>query len=79
MSASESQRRSDPFRQAKANMEIVGNSIYYAMAMSGHMMKLSDPTIPDVITLDDLLEIDFIIGNLLAADVIMQRAQQISA
>jgi hypothetical protein len=32
-----------------------------------------------VVTLDELLEIDFIIGNLVIADVIMQGAQKISA
>jgi hypothetical protein len=32
-----------------------------------------------IVTFDELLEIDFIIGNLLVADVIMQQAQKISA
>jgi hypothetical protein len=60
-------------------MEIIANSLYYAMALSEHLMKLEDPDLPMVVTFDELLEIDFIIGNLVAADVIMQQSQKISA
>lgn len=79
MSTNTAQKQKGPFNQAKDNMEIVANSIYYAMALSEHLMKLNDPELPMIVTFDELLEIDFIIGNLVAADVIMQQAQKISA
>ena len=73
------QKQKGLFNQAKDNMEIVANSIYYAIALNEHLMKLDDPELPMIVTFDELLEIDFIIGNLVAADVIMQQAQKISA
>jgi len=73
------QKQKGPFNQAKDNMEIVANSIYYAIALNEHLMKLDDPELPMIVTFDELLEIDFIIGNLIVADVIMQQAQKISA
>lgn len=79
MATNASQNQKDPFKQAKSNMEIVGNGIYYAMALSDHLMKLSSKDSKPVVTLEELLEIDFIVGNLLAADGIMQNAQKISA
>ncbi len=79
MAANTSQRQTDLFERAKSNIEIVANSVYYSIALSKHLMKLDDPTAPFVVTLDELLEIDFIIGNLVIADVIMQGAQKISA
>lgn len=73
------QKQKGLFNQAKDNMEIVANSIYYAIALNEHLMKLDDPELPMIVTFDELLEIDFIIGNLIVADVIMQQAQKISA
>ena len=73
------QKQKGLFNQAKDNMEIVANSIYYAIALSEHLMKLDDTELPMIVTFDELLEIDFIIGNLIVADVIMQQAQKISA
>jgi hypothetical protein len=79
MSSNAVQKQKGPLNQAKDNMEIIANSLYYAMALSEHLMKLEDPDLPMVVTFDELLEIDFIIGNLVAADVIMQQSQKISA
>lgn len=79
MAVNASHRQRDLFEQAKSNIEIVANSMYYSIALSNHLMKLDDPTAQFVVTLDELLEIDFIIGNLVIADVIMQGAQKISA
>jgi len=73
------QKQKGLFNQAKDNMEIVANSIYYAIALNEHLMKLDDPELPMIVTFDELLEIDFIIGNLIVADVIIQQAQKISA
>ena len=79
MSSNTVQKQKGPLNQAKDTMEIIANSLYYAMALSEHLMKLEDPDLPMVVTFDELLEIDFIIGNLVAADVIMQQSQKISA
>jgi len=35
--------------------------------------------LPTSITIDELIENDFIVGNLVAADAIMQKAQRVSA
>lgn len=78
MKAKASQKQRYTFEHARSTIEIVANNIYYSISLNNHLMKLSNTTAM-VITLDELLESDFIIGNLVIADSIIQKTQKISA
>ncbi len=60
-------------------METIANNLYYSLALNNHLIKLRDMPLPTSITIDDLMEFDFVIGNLVAADAIMQKTQRINA
>jgi hypothetical protein len=68
-----------PFEKAKASIEALANNLYYTLTLNSYILKLQSMPLPISITIDELLESDFIIGNLVAADSIIQRAQKISA
>jgi hypothetical protein len=68
-----------PFEKAKASIEALANNLYYTLTLNNYILKLQSMPLPISITIDELLESDFIIGNLVAADSIIQRAQKISA
>jgi len=68
-----------PFEKARTNVEMIGNNLYYTLTLNNYMLKLQRMPLPIQITIDDIIQSDFIIGNIICVDVIMQRAQQISA
>lgn len=73
------QKMKGPFETAKANVEALANNLYYTLTLNSYILKLQSMPLPVSITIDELLESDFIIGNLVAADSIIQSAQKISA
>ena len=73
------QKTKGPFEKAKANVEALANNLYYTLTLNSYILKLQFVPLPISITIDELLESDFIIGNLVAADTIIQSAQKISA
>jgi len=73
------QKMKGPFEKAKASIEALANNLYYTLTLNNYILKLQSMPLPISITIDELLESDFIIGNLVAADSIIQRAQKISA
>jgi len=80
MTVRKAQRQSGVFEQARSSIETIANNIYYAIALSNHLTKVNELGHSNVVvTLDELLEIDFIIGNLVIADAIIQKTQKISA
>jgi hypothetical protein len=68
-----------PFEKAKANVETLANNLYYTLTLNNYILKLQCSPLPISITIDELMENDFIVGNLVAADSIIQHAQMISA
>ena len=76
---SSKQKMKGPFEKAKANVEALANNLYYTLTLNNYILKLQSTPLPISITIDELLESDFIIGNLVAADSIIQSAQKISA
>jgi hypothetical protein len=65
--------------KAKANVETLANNLYYTLTLNNYIMKLQCSPLPISITIDELMENDFIVGNLVAADSIIQHTQMISA
>ncbi len=79
MTVSLSTKPKGPFERAKSNVEIIANNLYYSLTLNNYILKLQNMPLPIQITIDELLENDFIVGNLVGADAIMQQAQRISA
>jgi hypothetical protein len=79
MTLSLATRQRGPFERARSNVETIANNLYYSLALNNHLIKLRDMPLPTSITIDDLMEFDFVIGNLVAADAIMQKTQRINA
>lgn len=67
------------FEKSKSNIETIANNLYYSLAFNSYILKLEAMPLPLRMTIDELLENDFIVGNLVAADSIIQHAQMISA
>ena len=65
--------------EAKANVEALANNIYYSLMFNNHILRIQAIPLPIEMTIDEILDIDFIMGNLLEADAIMQQAQRISS
>ena len=72
-------QRGGPFEVARSNVEIIANNLYYSLTLNNHLMKIHGMPLPISITIQDLMEFNFVIGNLVTADAIMQRAQRIHA
>ena len=79
MTLSLTTRQRGPLELAQSNLEKIASNIYYSLALNNHVLKLQKMPLPISITMDDLMEEDFVVGNIVAADVIMQKAQRISA
>lgn len=79
MTLSLATRQRGPFERARSNVETIANNLYYSLALNNHLIKLRGMPSPISITIDDLMEFDFVIGNLVAADTIMQKTQRINA
>ena len=79
LSLSPKQKMKGPFEKAKANVEVLANNLYYTLTLNNYILKLQSVSLPISITIDELMENDFIVGNLVAADSIIQHAQMISA
>lgn len=79
MTVSLSIKSKGPFERAKSNIETIANNLYYSLTLNNYILKLQNMPLPIQITIDELLESDFIIGNLVGADAIMQKVQRISA
>ena len=79
LSLSSRPREKGPFEKAKANVEALANNLYYTLTLNNYIMKLQSVPLPTSITIDELMENDFVVGNLVAADAIMQYTQRISA
>jgi hypothetical protein len=79
MTVSLSIKPKGPFERAKSNVETIANNLYYSLTLNNYILKLQNMPLPIQITIDELLESDFVIGNLVGADAIMQKAQRISA
>ena len=73
------QKTKGPMEKAKANVETLANNLYYTLTLNNYIMKLQCSPLPISITIDELMENDFIVGNLVAADSIIQHTQMISA
>lgn len=65
--------------EARANVEALANNIYYSMMFNNHILRIQAIPLPIEMTIDEILDIDFVMGNLLEADAIMQSAQRISS
>jgi hypothetical protein len=65
--------------EARANVEALANNIYYSLMFNNHILRIQAIPLPIEMTIDEILDIDFIMGNLLEADAIMQKAQRISS
>lgn len=72
-------RKKGPFEKAKSNVETIASNLYYSLTLNNYILKLTSMPLPLNITIDEIIEHDFVIGNLVGADAIMQKAQQISA
>jgi hypothetical protein len=79
MTVSLSTKPKGPFERAKSNIETIANNLYYSLTLNNYILKLQSMPLPTSITIDELIENDFIVGNLVAADAIMQKAQRVSA
>lgn len=79
LSLSSKQRQKGPFEKAKANVEALANNLYYTLTLNNYILKLQSVPLPTSITIDELMENDFVVGNLVAADSIIQTSQRISA
>lgn len=79
MTVSLSTKPKGPFERSKSNIETIANNLYYSLTLNNYILKLKNMPLPIQITIDELMESDFIIGNLVGADAIMQQAQRISA
>jgi len=79
LSLSSKQQQKGPFEKARANVETLANNLYYTLTLNNYILKLQSVPLPTSITIDELMENDFIVGNLVAADAIIQTTQRISA
>jgi len=79
LSLSSKQHQKGPFEKARANVETLANNLYYTLTLNNYILKLQSVPLPTSITIDELMENDFIVGNLVAADAIIQTTQRISA
>jgi UDP-N-acetylglucosamine pyrophosphorylase len=68
-----------PFEKAKANVETLANNLYYTLTLNNYIMKLQSMPLPIHLTIDELIENNYIVGNLVTADCIIQQSQMISA
>jgi hypothetical protein len=68
-----------PFETSKSRIEALASNLYYSISLNKYIMKLQDMPLPISITIDDVMDRDFVIGNLLVADAEMQEAMRISA
>jgi hypothetical protein len=65
--------------RTQSNIETIANNLYYSLTLNNYILKLETIPLPLRITIDELMENDFVVGNLVAADSIMQHTQMISA
>ncbi len=65
--------------RSRSNLETIANNLYYSLALNNYILKLETMPLPLRMTIDELMENDYIVGNLVAADSIMQYTQMISA
>lgn len=79
LSLTTKQKTKGPFDRAKANIEALANNLYYTLTLNNYIMKLQSVPLPIHLTIDELIENNYIVGNLVTADAIMQQAQMISA
>lgn len=79
LSLSPKQKMKGPFEKAKANVEALSNNLYYTLTLNNYILKLQSVLLPTSITFEELMENDFVVGNLVAADSIIQTSQRISA
>jgi hypothetical protein len=79
LSLKSKQKTKGPTEKAKANVEALANNLYYTLTLNNYIMKLQCSPLPISLTIDELMENDFVIGNLVAADSIIQHSQMISA
>ena len=79
MTLSLATRQKGPFEKARSNVETVANNLYYSLTLNTYIIKLMSMPLPTRTTIEEITNCDFVIGNLIEADAIMQRAQRISA
>jgi hypothetical protein len=79
MKVSLTTRPKDAFERSRSNIETIANNLYYSLAFNSYILKLEATPLPLRMTIDELLENDFIVGNLMVADSIIQHEQMISA
>lgn len=72
-------KKKGPFEKARSNVETVANNLYYSLTLNTYIIKLMSMPLPTRTTIEEITNCDFVIGNLIEADAIMQRAQRISA
>lgn len=72
-------KQKGPMDQALSNVETLANNLYYSLTLNKYILKLELMPLPISLTIDDLMESDFVIGNLVTADAIIQKAQRVSA
>jgi hypothetical protein len=65
--------------RAQSSIEAIANNLYYSLTLNNYILKLETIPLPLRMTIDELMENDFIVGNLVAADAIIQHTQMISA
>lgn len=78
LSLSTKQRTKGPLDKAKLIIEVIANNLYYSLTLNNYVLKLEHMSLPISITIDELMESNFIIGNLVAHDAIIQKTQRIS-
>lgn len=79
MTLSLTTRQKGPFESARSNIESIASNLYYTLTLNNYILKLQSMPLPLQITIDDLMQSDFVIGNIVGADAIIQKAQRISA
>ena len=72
-------KQKGPLERALSNVETLANNLYYSLTLNKYILKLEAMPLPISLTIDDLIENDFVIGNLVAADAIIQKAHRVSA
>lgn len=78
LNLSTKQRTKGPLDKAKSIIEVIANNLYYSLTLNNYVLKLEHVSLPISITIDELMENNFIVGNLVAYDAIIQKAQRIS-
>lgn len=79
MTLSLATRQKGPFEKARSNVEMIANNLYYSLTLNTYILKLVSMPLPTNTTIEEITNYDFIVGNLVGADAIMQKAQRISA